>query len=264
MNDEILAYGTYLCLRRAPADLAVDALAHAHGFRNEYDGGSGEAAGTIAFLRRADAAVPRDLADEGLVHADAVVHLGSPHAGRIAALAAAIEGLLAGTDAPRARRLDGVVRPKQYTSASIHDFAYARQVTPQPAAAMPHAWLVPMRKTDAWWQKDWMERHTYFLPRYSDDGRRQSEGHVLAAAAGVACLVRRTYRAADLPAPSGGYDFVNYFECADADVPTFHAVCDRLRDVTLNPEWRFVQEGPTWHGRRVRTWAEMWTAASPR
>ena len=53
------------------------------------------------------------------------------------------------------------------------------------------------------------------------------------------------------------YDFVNCFECADADIETFHEVCANLRDVTKNPEWRFVREGPTWHGRRVRHWAEL-------
>ena len=64
--------------------------------------------------------------------------------------------------------------------------------------------------------------------------------------------MRRTYKNPTEPAPEGAYDFVTYFECADADVPTFHAVCAALRDVARNPEWRFVREGPTWHGRRVR------------
>jgi hypothetical protein len=50
---------------------------------------------------------------------------------------------------------------------------------------------------------------------------------------------------------------VTYFECADADVPTFHQVCAALRDVARNPEWKFVREGPVWHGRRVATWAEL-------
>ena len=34
-------------------------------------------------------------------------------------------------------------------------------------------------------------------------------------------------------------------------------VCASLRDVTKNPEWRFVREGPTWHGRRVPGWADL-------
>jgi hypothetical protein len=114
-----------------------------------------------------------------------------------------------------------------------------------------------MSKTAGWWAKGWMERHTYFLPRYDDEGRMASQGHALAAEAGIACLLRRTYRAATEPAPGGVYDFVNYFECADADVPTFHAVCAALRDPARNPEWRFVREGPTWHGRRVPSWPDL-------
>jgi hypothetical protein len=102
-----------------------------------------------------------------------------------------------------------------------------------------------------------MERHTYFLPRFDDTGRRLTEGHALAAAAGIPCLLRRTYRSPTEPAPEGTYDFVNYFECADADVPVFHQVCTALRDVARNPEWQFVREGPTWRGRRVATWAEL-------
>ena len=43
----------------------------------------------------------------------------------------------------------------------------------------------------------------------------------------------------------------------EADVPTFHQVCASLRDVTKNAEWRFVREGPTWHGRRVPGWADL-------
>jgi hypothetical protein len=85
----------------------------------------------------------------------------------------------------------------------------------------------------------------------------RSQGHVQAAAPGVADLMRRTYKHASEPAPEGGYDFINYFECADDAVATFHAVCAALRDVTKNPEWAFVREGPTWHGRRVATWAEL-------
>src|SRR5438445_223701 len=52
---------------------------------------------------------------------------------------------------------------------------------------------------------------------------------------------------------------VTCFECADADVPTFHKVCASLRDVAKNPEWKFVREGPTWHGRRVAGWPDLFT-----
>ena len=48
-----------------------------------------------------------------------------------------------------------------------------------------------------------------------------SQGHALAAEEGIACLLRRTYRAAEEPASDGEYDFMTYFECADRDVPVF-------------------------------------------
>ena len=48
-----------------------------------------------------------------------------------------------------------------------------------------------------------------------------------------------------------------YFECAEEHVPVYHQVCDALRDVRRNPEWQFVREGPTWHGRRVASWEDL-------
>jgi hypothetical protein len=78
--------------------------------------------------------------------------------------------------------------------------------------------LLPLSKTEAWWEMDWMRRHIYFLPRYDEMGRRIADGHALAAEEGIAYLMRRTYRQSVEPAPLGVYDFVNYFECADEDV----------------------------------------------
>src|SRR4029453_3006520 len=129
----------------------------------------------------------------------------------------------------------------------------------QPGRVMPNAFLVPMNKTAAWWKKDWMERHTYFLPRYAQQGRVKNEGRALAAAAGIPHLLRRTYKSTSSPAPEGAYDFVSYFECADTAVPIFHQVGESLRDVEKNPEWKFVREGPTWHGRRVATWQDLFS-----
>jgi hypothetical protein len=107
-----------------------------------------------------------------------------------------------------------------------------------------------MKKTAAWWEKHWMERHTYFLPRY-EGGRMTHQGHALAPEAGIRCLMRRTYRS------EGDYDFLTYFECADEGVPVFHQVCASLRDVKKNPEWSFVREGPSWQGRRVASGEEL-------
>jgi len=81
----------------------------------------------------------------------------------------------------------------------------------------------------------------------------------IAGEPGIACLLRRTYKGQELPAGAGDYDFVNYFECSDADVSVLESVCAALRDVSGNPEWKYVREGPTWHGRRTGTWQELFT-----
>jgi hypothetical protein len=258
-STDVLRHGAYLCLRvpetarRALATVAVPALAARLGLTNEFEPGPDHPARAVAFLRRVGA-TPGPRVDDGLLHADAVVHVAAPTAAPVEEFRGEATRLLGAAVTPLV--LGGVVRPMTYTGNAMHNFAYAHRVIQQPGTVMPNAFLVPMSKTAAWWAKDWMERHTYFLPRY-DDGRMVSEGHALASAAGIPCLLRRTYKHPTEPAPADAYDFVTYFECADADVPTFHAVCAALRDVRKNPEWAFVREGPTWHGRRVPTWADL-------
>jgi hypothetical protein len=248
-------FGAYLCARSAgarPDAAALMALCEGLGLVNEFDG-KPTAGESVAFLRRQGGAVGAS-ADDDVLHADWVIHVASRRDGIVESFCREALKVLAPA---RVRVLSGVIGTKNYTGAAMNNWAYARQVVQQPAAAMPNAFLVPMSKTAEWWKKGWMERHTYFLPHYDDQGRMLSEGHALAAAAGIPCMLRRTYRHPVEPAPEGTYDFVTYFECADADVPTFHAVCEALRDVARNPEWRFVREGPTWHGRRVASAREL-------
>jgi hypothetical protein len=258
-STDALRHGAYLCVRvpetarRSLATAAVPALASRLELTNEFEPGADHPTQAVAFLRRVGA-TPGPRADDGLLHADVVIHVAAPTATPVAEFCAEATRLLGPAVTPLVLR--GVVRPMTYTGNAMHNFAYAHRVVQQSGAVMPNAFLVPMSKTPAWWAKDWMERHTYFLPRY-DDGRMVSEGHALASAAGIPCLLRRTYKHPTEPAPADAYDFVTYFECADADVPTFHAVCAALRDVRKNPEWAFVREGPTWHGRRVAGWADL-------
>ena len=111
-----------------------------------------------------------------------------------------------------------------------------------------------------------MERHTYFLPRHDDTGQMRSQGHALTAAGGIDCPLRRTYKNQASPAADGDYDydFINYFECADQDVPVYRRVRDALRDVARNPEWRYVSEGLTRHGRRASSWTELFAELESR
>jgi hypothetical protein len=253
-------YGAYICLTVPAADRAaalaadVPALAGRLGLGSEYGASGGDPQRSLAYLRRVSAE-PGQIDDRPLLDAEAIVHVAAPEPGPVEEFRAGLAALLGPAGSPRA--LAGVVKPFTYTSASIFNFAYGHRVLQEPGHVMPSVFLVVMRKTAGWWEKHWMERHTFFLPRYDDAGRMLSEGHALAAEAGISCLLRRTYRHPVSPAPDGEYDFISYFECADDDIPVYRRVRDALRDAARNPEWTYVQEGPTWHGRRVATWAEL-------
>jgi hypothetical protein len=250
-----LRHGAYLCLqlparaRGAFAALDVSGLAARLGLRNEFDPGPDHPSQAIAYLRRV--AVRGGAIDD---HGLAIIHVASEAPEPVVQFRNELERLLA----PNTLHvLSGVVRPTNYTGTSMHNFAFARRVLQQPGTRMPNAFLMPLSKTSDWWKKSWMERHTYFLPRYDDSGNMSNEGHALVCEPGISCVMRRAYKQEQEPAPTGVYDFINYFECADADLPTFSAICAGLRDVQRNPEWRFVLEGPTWQGRRVATWSEL-------
>jgi hypothetical protein len=240
-------------VRRGLEALDPSRVAARLGLRNEFEPGADHPPEAIAYLKRVSA-TPASISDDGMLRADAVVHVASNTAATVEEFRAELERCI---DPSALRVLSGVVRPANYTGTLMHNYAYAKRVLQQPGSRMPNAFLMPLSKTGEWWSKSWMERHTYFLPRYAESGEMEREGHALVCEPGIACLMRRTYKQEQEPVGSDNYDFINYFECADEHVPTFHAVCDALRDVKRNPEWRFVVEGPTWRGRRVARWEEL-------
>jgi hypothetical protein len=154
--------------------------------------------------------------------------------------------------------LVGVQRPRSYTSYAMTQFAYAPALPPGPGKRFPLGVVTPQNKTADWWAMHWMRRESFFLPRYDDGGDVVAPGHALVAEAGIPCINRRLYHAPDGYGQQGSYDFVGYFEFADADAPIFRAVMAGLRDVVQNPEWAYVREGPEWWGRRVGRAEELW------
>jgi hypothetical protein len=118
--------------------------------------------------------------------------------------------------------------------------------------------FLPQSKTREWWAMDWMRRESFFLPRYADNGTIVAEGHTLACADGIPCLVRRLYHNAAGYGLDTGYDFVGYFEFAAQHAQVFDSVMARLRNHAQNPEWNYVREGPEWWGRRVADAKALW------
>ena len=136
--------------RSAVATAAVPALAESLGLRNEFAAGDGPPAEAIAYLRRIGAA-PADIADDGLLHADAVVHVASATAAPVAEFCAGVARLVGPGVKPLV--LGGVVRPMIYTGNAMYNFAYAHRVLQEPGTVMPNAFLVPMSKTADWWRR---------------------------------------------------------------------------------------------------------------
>src|SRR5215472_723384 len=198
-----ICYSAYICLsvpaasQAAAAGADVPALAERLGLRNEDGPAGGDPRQSIAYLRRISA-VPGQVADAGLLSAEAIVHVAALAPEPITEFRAELARLLGPAVTPRV--LAGAFRPLSYTGQAMFNFSYAERVLQQPASVMPNAFIVPINKTAEWWQKDWMERHTYFLPRYDDTGKMQNQGHALAAAPGIPCLLRRTYKSLAEPA----------------------------------------------------------------
>ncbi len=153
--------------------------------------------------------------------------------------------------------LAGVMRPRSYTSHAMSEFAYAHAMPPGPGEKFPLAAVTPMNKTDEWWQMDFLHRESFFLPRYDENENMVVKGHALASAMGVPSINRRLVHAPEGYGLQGNYDFVGYFEFAEADAPVFREVMAGLRDTEQNPEWKYVLEGPEWWGRRVSSAAEF-------
>ena len=153
--------------------------------------------------------------------------------------------------------LEGVMRPRSYTSHAMSEFAYAHAIPPGPGDEYALAAVTPINKTDEWWEMDFLHRESFFLPRYNEDEDMVVKGHALASVAGVPCINRRLVHSPHGYGLPNSYDFVGYFEFAEKDAAVFQEVMAGLRDINQNPEWKYVLEGPEWWGRRVGSAAEF-------
>jgi chlorite dismutase len=150
--------------------------------------------------------------------------------------------------------LEGAFRGPRYSSPEMVNYSNKGAPTRRSGRLSKNAIVVPIRKTPEWWQKSTLERHSYFYPHVDHASATPVKGHALAAEKGIPTLFRRVYHNPDGYERPGEFDFVSYFECDDDSLPVFDQVMTSLRDFHQNPEWRYVEEGPIWRGRRVLRW----------
>jgi hypothetical protein len=219
----------------------------ARGFVNDFDtrGRDSQAHETIQYLVRADKN------GERVIDARYALQICSKYRPRLEEAEIDLRRRLAKVADVTA--LKGAGRVPQYTSAEMYAYAF-RPASPRESGRMQrNVIIIPMSKSQEWWDKAPLDRQTFFYPHMDANGARV-KGHARAAEAAISTVFRRLYYNPDGHGRQGEWDFVTYFECADEHLDTFDQACQALRDVRQNPEWRYVTEGPEWRGRRVLKW----------
>jgi hypothetical protein len=150
--------------------------------------------------------------------------------------------------------LEGAARNPRYSSAEMVNYSNRGAPPRRSGRVSKNAIIIPIRKSQEWWQKSPLERHSYFYPHVDHASASPVKGHALAAEKGIGALFRRVYHNPEGYERPDEWDFITYFECDDDGLPVFENVMTSLRDFHQNPEWRYVQEGPIWRGRRVLRW----------
>ena len=150
--------------------------------------------------------------------------------------------------------VEGCVRLPQYTSATVAVWAYERARAHATGRALPNAIILPIRKNAEWWAMSELDRHQFFYPHHDAKSGQHVHGHAALGRDAAPKIYRRLYHNPLGPGRPDEWDFVTYFECEDHHMALFDSTLESMRDVTKNPEWRFVEEGPMWRGRRVLRW----------
>jgi hypothetical protein len=264
---EVIGYGHFLFVWLPPGAAntelaaALDRLGAGMENMHDVDGQPSAEAfrqGRFQLLRAEPAlSAERDMPHAAILQATFLVRLEAASADPLLRYEAGLRALIE----PRGGTVEalvGVQRPRSYTSHAMTQYAYAHALPPRPGTQLPMGVVTPINKTAAWWAMDWMRRESFFLPRYDTHGNLIAKGHALVAEAGIHCITRRTVHHPDGYGRGDGYDFIAYFEFAEAHAPTFRAVMAGLRDVAQNPEWAYVCEGPEWWGRRVQHARALW------
>jgi len=135
---------------------------------------------------------------------------------------------------------EGVTTHLQYTDASERSELLAMSAAPR----LGHVVIIPISKSAAWWALAQDERQAFFRK-----GPR-SEGHTRIGMTVADRIFRRLFHARYQP--HSAWDFLTYFEFADADADAFREVLTHLRNPERNPEWGYVvRESEIWMRREI-------------
>ena len=103
-----------------------------------------------------------------------------------------------------------------------------------PATEQPVTVLIPIRKSDAWWNLGHDARAELM------NGSTTLRGHTAIGEDFAPQIFRQLILSRYLDSSRRPYDFLTYFEFPEASRDAFTTLLSRLRDETLNPEWAYV------------------------
>jgi chlorite dismutase len=121
--------------------------------------------------------------------------------------------------------LRGVTSNERYVSRLEHDAFVAKQ-QPLGRPASTRAALIPITKSEAWWELSQEERRQVF---------EETSQHVATGLEYLPAVARRLHHGRDLGEP---FDFLTWFEFAPQDADAFEELVQRLRQT---PEWSYVE-----------------------
>jgi Chlorite dismutase len=121
--------------------------------------------------------------------------------------------------------LRGVTSNERYVSQIEHDALAGRQES-LGRPALTRAALIPIRKSDIWWELPQDERRRIF---------EESSHHVATGLEYLPAVARRLHHGRDLGEP---FDFLTWFEFAPEHAETFDELVGRLRETE---EWSYVE-----------------------
>jgi len=136
---------------------------------------------------------------------------------------AVIEGK-AGNLATAAWALRGVTSNERYVTRAEHERLVAKQ-PPLGRTEATRAALIPIRKSEAWWELSQDERREIFEER---------SRHIATGLEYLPAVARRLHHGRDLGEP---FDFLTWFEYAPEHAAGFEELVRRLRGIE---EWRYV------------------------
>lgn len=120
--------------------------------------------------------------------------------------------------------LGGVASHRRYTH-EVEDLALVAASPPLDRPACRHACLIPMSKSEAWWDLAQDRRRAVF---------EETSQHIAVGLRYLPAIARRLVHGREV---GGAFDFLTWFEFAPADEPAFDALLAGMR---ATPEWDYV------------------------